>query len=216
MDPAEEARLLRRIAQLSGAINSTSTSTSTSARARRPTRHRVYVRPSEPAAPPSVAAAVASLPPVHVEPAQRAPVLRTSFVRPKEARSERSTPIAAGHRVAVFGADGGAWRKTSAHTLERSEPKSNRTLVVPRPPRAKPVCAFFLRGECARDDCPYAHVNVAPDAEPCADFVHGHCPRGLSCMRKHVYACEYSSEQCPRGADCILQHRNRKRDRSPE
>ena len=41
-----------------------------------------------------------------------------------------------------------------------------------------PVCSFFLRGVCARDECPYLHVSVGKNADVCPDFVKGYCPRG--------------------------------------
>ena len=41
-----------------------------------------------------------------------------------------------------------------------------------------PVCSFFLRGVCGRDECPYLHVSVGRDAEVCPDFIKGYCPRG--------------------------------------
>jgi hypothetical protein len=39
-----------------------------------------------------------------------------------------------------------------------------------------PVCAFFLRGVCTREDCPYLHVKVSEGAQVCQDFVAGFCP----------------------------------------
>lgn len=49
-----------------------------------------------------------------------------------------------------------------------------------------PVCSFFLRGVCTKEDCPYLHVSVGRDAEVCPDFIKGYCLRGekvraLSC-----------------------------------
>lgn len=41
-----------------------------------------------------------------------------------------------------------------------------------------PVCSFFLRGVCTRDNCPYLHVSVGPDAELCGEFIKGYCPLG--------------------------------------
>ena len=41
-----------------------------------------------------------------------------------------------------------------------------------------PVCSFFLRGVCTKDNCPYVHVSVGKDAEVCQDFLRGYCPSG--------------------------------------
>ena len=41
-----------------------------------------------------------------------------------------------------------------------------------------PVCSYFLRGVCTKDDCPYLHVYVGENAEVCQDFVKGFCPNG--------------------------------------
>lgn len=41
-----------------------------------------------------------------------------------------------------------------------------------------PVCSYFLRGVCTKDNCPYLHVNVGENAEICYDFVKGFCPNG--------------------------------------
>ena len=41
-----------------------------------------------------------------------------------------------------------------------------------------PVCSFFLRGLCSKEDCPYLHVSVGREAQLCMDFVKGYCPRG--------------------------------------
>jgi len=50
--------------------------------------------------------------------------------------------------------------------------------VIDSLPSQMPVCSFFLRGVCTRDDCPYVHVSVGRDAEVCQDFLHGYCPSG--------------------------------------
>ena len=41
-----------------------------------------------------------------------------------------------------------------------------------------PVCSYFLRGVCTKDDCPYLHVYVGENAEVCQDFVKGFCANG--------------------------------------
>ena len=46
-----------------------------------------------------------------------------------------------------------------------------------------PVCSFFLKGICTRENCPYIHVCVGRDAEICPEFIRGYCPLGeeVSC-----------------------------------
>ena len=41
-----------------------------------------------------------------------------------------------------------------------------------------PVCSFFLRGLCTRENCPYLHVSVGRNAELCPDFIRGYCSLG--------------------------------------
>lgn len=40
-------------------------------------------------------------------------------------------------------------------------------------PERMPTCAFFLEGNCSRDDCPYPHVNVGASAQMCPHFERG-------------------------------------------
>ncbi len=203
MDREEEARLLQRIAQLSGAINSSTQPAGARfpparQQQRRPHRHhhnpqygshhqrgapplppprvknRIYVRPQD--APAPVAAAMIPVAPADVT---HKTVLSTSFVRssappppkskrvPKKRQHRAPARVPGEHRVAVF-VDSVSYRKTAPNVLLRSEAVKNKTLKVPREkkrPKQKPVCSFFLRGECNRDDCPYSHVNVNPFAE---------------------------------------------------
>ena len=49
-----------------------------------------------------------------------------------------------------------------------------------------PVCSFFLRGVCSKEDCPYLHVSVGRDAEVCPDFLKGYCTRGEKVCRSRV------------------------------
>ncbi|KAL0045522.1 hypothetical protein WJX82_008974 [Trebouxia sp. C0006] len=53
-------------------------------------------------------------------------------------------------------------------------------------PDVMPVCTFYLQGLCTTEECPYAHVKVDPNAPVCQEFVSGHCPRGVSCTKKHL------------------------------
>lgn len=40
-----------------------------------------------------------------------------------------------------------------------------------------PVCRYFLRGACVREDCPYLHKKLSLKAEICIDFLRGYCAR---------------------------------------
>ena len=51
-------------------------------------------------------------------------------------------------------------------------------IVISQPFDKMPVCSYFLRGVCTKDDCPYLHVYVGENAEICQDFVKGFCPNG--------------------------------------
>ena len=44
-----------------------------------------------------------------------------------------------------------------------------------------------MKGVCNKDNCPYSHVYVNEDAEPCPDFQNGYCPKGKTCKLKHIY-----------------------------
>ena len=52
------------------------------------------------------------------------------------------------------------------------------------------TCAFFLRGICSRDNCPYLHVSVGRDANVCPDFLKGFCPKeekvSNNCVLKYL------------------------------
>jgi len=39
-----------------------------------------------------------------------------------------------------------------------------------------PVCRYYLRGVCVREDCPYLHKKLSRKVEICIDFVRGYCP----------------------------------------
>ena len=50
-----------------------------------------------------------------------------------------------------------------------------------------PVCRFFLKGNCAKDEkCPYLHVNVGPNAPVCDQFISGYCSAGDQCQLQHI------------------------------
>eukprot|EP01097_Dermamoeba_algensis_P000066 TRINITY_DN1017_c0_g1_i2.p2 TRINITY_DN1017_c0_g1~~TRINITY_DN1017_c0_g1_i2.p2 ORF type:complete len:159 (+),score=15.29 TRINITY_DN1017_c0_g1_i2:691-1167(+) len=48
-----------------------------------------------------------------------------------------------------------------------------------------PVCSFYLKGICNKEDCPYSHIYVSPDTALCPDFLKGHCEAGRSCKLRH-------------------------------
>ena len=45
--------------------------------------------------------------------------------------------------------------------------------------------SFFLQGRCTNSDCPYLHVELKPNAAPCAAFLRGYCAAGVNCASKH-------------------------------
>jgi hypothetical protein len=50
-----------------------------------------------------------------------------------------------------------------------------------------PVCKFFYNGQCSNEDeCVFRHVTRVVPVEPCPDFVHGFCPKGVTCGLGHV------------------------------
>eukprot|EP01105_Mastigella_eilhardi_P005727 TRINITY_DN173_c0_g1_i11.p1 TRINITY_DN173_c0_g1~~TRINITY_DN173_c0_g1_i11.p1 ORF type:complete len:180 (-),score=26.06 TRINITY_DN173_c0_g1_i11:129-668(-) len=75
-----------------------------------------------------------------------------------------------------------------------------------------PVCVHFLKGVCARERCPYAHVAVSPSAPQCSDFARGYCSRGASCKHRHTTLCiDYiTTGRCSTGAACPFRHPLRK------
>ncbi len=71
------------------------------------------------------------------------------------------------------------------NVLARSDSLGNKTLRVPKP-KQRPVCSFFLRGECFKEDCEFLHVNVGQDAPVCEDFQKGFCELGEKCLKRHM------------------------------
>ncbi|CAL8080757.1 unnamed protein product [Calicophoron daubneyi] len=51
-----------------------------------------------------------------------------------------------------------------------------------------PQCEFYDSTGCTRDHCPYLHISHQRSTPVCKDFVHGRCPRGRSCSKRHVWA----------------------------
>ncbi len=200
----QNAALLARMAELSSLINSTTNSK------RQKTTNKVYVRPTAVAAAEPVLAPVAPPPPPprpappaaaarydrkkrrFVNPVWKAvaPPAAPSVSSPRPAPlsrkrvKERLTPKKGGNRVAMFREEG-AFRKLRPNVLARSESLGNKTLRVPKP-KQRPVCSFFLRGECLKEDCEFSHVNVGLDAPLCEDFARGFCELGEQCSKRHV------------------------------
>ncbi|KAG6850562.1 hypothetical protein H0H93_011761 [Arthromyces matolae] len=85
-------------------------------------------------------------------------------------------------------------------------------------PERTPLCLHFLnKGRCARDKCPFPHVNVGTRQGICRDFaVLGYCAKGLDCDKQHVRECPDFAENGTCGTKgCKLPHviranRNRK------
>ena len=202
MTQQQNAALLARIAELSSLINS-----STNGK-RQKTSNKVYVRPQAVAA---AAPVLAPVPPPPQPPPPPPPAAaarydrkKRRFVNPvwqgataapappsprpaplsRKRVKERLQPKQRGHRVAMF-RDEGAYRKLRPNVLARSESLGNKTLRVPKP-KQRPVCSFFLRGECLKDDCEFSHVNVGADAPVCEDFASGFCELGEECLKRHV------------------------------
>ena len=54
-----------------------------------------------------------------------------------------------------------------------------------------PHCMHYLRSFCYRDSCPFIHVNLGPNAEPCRFFIKdGFCKKGKDCDHLHITHCE--------------------------
>ncbi len=201
----QNAPLLARIAELSSLINRSS------ANKRAPTANRVYVRPAAVAAAAPVLAP-ATPPPApppqpsaarfdrkkrrYMNPVWRAAAPLSGAAAPmtprpaplsKKRLKARLKPAASrklGNRVTVFREDS-SFRKMKPNVLARSDSLGNKTLRVPKP-KQRPVCSFFLRGECFKEDCEFLHVNVGQDAPVCEDFRNGFCELGDKCLKRHV------------------------------
>ncbi len=75
-----------------------------------------------------------------------------------------------------------------------------------------PSCKFFLEGLCARENCPYRHVKVNPNADVCPEYLKGYCSAGQDCKRRHVSRCPQFEKTgvCARGAKCPYPHAAKK------
>lgn len=53
-----------------------------------------------------------------------------------------------------------------------------------------PACIHFLRGNCTKSACRYAHVDVSASTLVCRPFATlGYCSRGVKCGNRHVFEC---------------------------
>jgi hypothetical protein len=101
--------------------------------------------------------------------------------------SKKKKGLPKGNRVSVFVEDA-SYRKMKSNVLQRGDVMGNKTLRVPKKEKQKPVCSFFLRGECLKEDCEFSHVFVGKDAEICQDFQKdGRCDLEDKCPKQHVF-----------------------------
>jgi hypothetical protein len=78
-------------------------------------------------------------------------------------------------------------------------------------PNRTPACIHFLRGNCTKPDCRYAHVKVDPAADVCRDYaILGYCEKGATCTDRHESECpDYANTgSCP-NKKCHLPHIDR-------
>jgi len=75
-------------------------------------------------------------------------------------------------------------------------------------PNRVPTCTHFIRGNCTKSDCRYAHLHVSPSAPVCRDFATlGYCEKGGHCTERHVTECpDYTNTGTCRNAKCRLPH----------
>ncbi|KAF8540912.1 hypothetical protein BDD12DRAFT_831429 [Trichophaea hybrida] len=75
-------------------------------------------------------------------------------------------------------------------------------------PHRVPACHHFLRGNCSKPDCRYAHVRVNPGASVCRRFATlGYCPKGADCTERHVHECpEFDETGVCTDEKCKLPH----------
>jgi hypothetical protein len=205
---AKNAALLARIAELSSLINGNS-------KKRQKTSNKVYERPvavaavndvlhqpAPPAQPPAPKAVARFdrkkkrfVNPVWSRPDDPVAQARTLSPRPaplqvrkkfKERLAKKKAVVGGKNRVTVFREEG-SFRKMKPNVLARTESVVTKALSLKVPKKKqRPVCSFFLRGECHKVDCEYSHVNVGADAPVCEDFQKGYCDLGDDCKKRHV------------------------------
>ncbi|KAL0028308.1 hypothetical protein WJX79_008990 [Trebouxia sp. C0005] len=115
----------------------------------------------------------------------KAVIQRVSTARSRPSSSAASASISGRQKLAAA-----ARVRRPSRLSKSSKPVQTHCLVFCRTggrcPNVMPVCTFYLQGLCTTEECPYAHVKVDPNAPVCQEFVSGHCPRGVSCTKKHL------------------------------
>ncbi|OLN88640.1 Zinc finger CCCH domain-containing protein [Colletotrichum chlorophyti] len=78
-------------------------------------------------------------------------------------------------------------------------------------PQRTPTCVHFIKGNCAKPNCPYAHSSVSPGALVCRSFgLYGYCDKGDECSERHVFECpDFSNTGKCKNRSCKLLHRER-------
>ncbi|KAK3694746.1 hypothetical protein B0T22DRAFT_80478 [Podospora appendiculata] len=78
-------------------------------------------------------------------------------------------------------------------------------------PERTPTCLHFVKDNCTKPNCRYAHVKVSPAAPVCRPFgIYGYCEKGASCPDRHAFECpDFSNTGICRSKGCKLPHRER-------
>lgn len=78
-------------------------------------------------------------------------------------------------------------------------------------PERTPHCVHHAKGNCSKDDCPYAHRVLPLSAPVCHDFgFYGYCDKGISCPDRHSFECpNFSNTGVCNTKGCKLPHRER-------
>lgn len=78
-------------------------------------------------------------------------------------------------------------------------------------PERVPACLHFIRGNCTKPDCRYAHVRTNPAAPVCRAFATlGFCTKGALCPERHVHECpDYANKGICHRENCRLPHIDR-------
>ncbi|KAI6209610.1 hypothetical protein M3Y96_00239000 [Aphelenchoides besseyi] len=59
-----------------------------------------------------------------------------------------------------------------------------------------PVCDYYLRIQCAEEDCCYLHIKHQDNLEYCSKFQTGICKLGLRCPKPHRYNVSRIHQKC--------------------
>ncbi|KAI6205527.1 hypothetical protein M3Y94_00802200 [Aphelenchoides besseyi] len=59
-----------------------------------------------------------------------------------------------------------------------------------------PVCDYYLRVQCAEEDCCYMHIKHQDNLEYCPKFQTGICKLGLRCTKPHRYNVSRIHQKC--------------------